>query len=232
MRASFFVSIVPIACAMASSADAQSGSTYQNSCKDVQLTGVTLSATCRRVDGSFNETSISVRGIDNIDGVLKFSSTAKASTFQNSCTDIEVAGRTLSANCRRIDGTLNQTSISIPGIENIDGVLRYQSSQASVTDDHGPRPPSWCVSQSNLNAAERTICDTQRLWELDNQLNLIYRSALTSVGPERARLQRGQEDWVRVTRDGCKDDGSCLADVYERRIGILRSIDNRGSIEK
>lgn len=79
--------------------------------------------------------------------------------------------------------------------------------------------------------AERTICSTKSLWGLDDQLNTIYQSALKSVGGERARLVKTQEDWVRVTRNGCNEDDTCLADVYERRIAILRSIDNRGSIE-
>ena len=36
---------------------------------------------------------------------------------------------------------------------------------------------------------------------------------------------------MRVTRNGCNDDDICLTDVYQRRIAIVRSIDNRGSIE-
>jgi uncharacterized protein len=91
--------------------------------------------------------------------------------------------------------------------------------------------PSWCASQRSPNAAERTICATRSLWDLDYQLNIIYQSALESVGAQRARLQRSQADWVRVTRNGCNDDDGCLKDVYERRIAIVRSIDNRGSIE-
>jgi hypothetical protein len=48
------------------------------------------------------------------------------SSFQNSCARIGVAGSTLFADCRRIDGSFNRTSIAIPGIANINGVLRYQ----------------------------------------------------------------------------------------------------------
>lgn len=92
------------------------------------------------------------------------------------------------------------------------------------------RPP-WCSTQKSLNAAERTICASQSLGDLDNQLSLIFASALKSVGKQRARLQKTQADWVRVTRNGCNDDDTCLTDVYQRRIAIVRSIDNRGSIE-
>jgi uncharacterized protein len=102
---------------------------------------------------------------------------------------------------------------------------------ASIGPGQAQSRPHWCESQESMNMAERTICRTKSLWGLDDQLNLIYQSALKSVGGERARLVKTQEDWVRVTRNGCNEDDTCLADVYERRIAILRSIDNRGSIE-
>jgi uncharacterized protein len=88
--------------------------------------------------------------------------------------------------------------------------------------------PSWCNSQSSFNLAERTICATQKLWNLDYQLNIIYQGALETVGSERPRLQKSQQDWVRVTRNGCNSDDTCLEDVYDRRISVLRRIDNRG----
>jgi len=88
--------------------------------------------------------------------------------------------------------------------------------------------PSWCRSQASFNLSEQTICETRQLWDLDDQLNTIYQSALESVGGERARLQRSQQDWVRVTSNGCNADDSCLEDVYLRRIDVLRRIDNRG----
>ena len=90
--------------------------------------------------------------------------------------------------------------------------------------------PSWCSSQASFNLSERTICETRRLWDLDDQVNIIYEGALKSVGGERARLQRSQQDWVRVTRNGCNADDSCLEDVYMRRIDVLRRIDNRGHL--
>jgi uncharacterized protein len=102
---------------------------------------------------------------------------------------------------------------------------------ASVAPVQAQSRPHWCSSQGSMNAAERTICATRSLWSLDDQLNIIYQSALNSVGNERARLVRSQEDWVRVTRNECNDDDTCLRDVYDRRIAIVRSIDNRGSIE-
>ena len=64
--------------------------------------------------------------IINGNGVLLYSSNPKsASSYQNSCRRIGVAGATLTASCRRINGTYNSTSILIKGIFNKNGVLRY-----------------------------------------------------------------------------------------------------------
>jgi len=57
---------------------------------------------------------------------LQFNGMDQPSTFQNSCAGIGIAGATLFAHCRRIDGGFNRTSILVPGIANINGVLRYQ----------------------------------------------------------------------------------------------------------
>jgi uncharacterized protein len=99
---------------------------------------------------------------------------------------------------------------------------------ASATDVRAQSRPSWCSSGESLNLPERTICSTRGLWDKDSQLNMIYKSALSSVGKEKARLEKSEEDWLRVTRNGCNSDDSCLADVYDRRIDTLRRIDNRG----
>ena len=118
--------IVAIVCVMPGPATAQSASTYQMSCGHIGVAGSTLFADCRRIDGSFNRTSIAIVGVENINGRLQFNGMGYVSTFQNSCTNIGVAGSTLFANCRRMDGGFNRSSIPIFSIENIDGVLRYQ----------------------------------------------------------------------------------------------------------
>ncbi len=118
--------LLTLACATPGAAEAQSPSTYQQSCGRIGVAGSTLFANCRRRDGSFSRTSIAIPGIENIDGVLQFNGMGAPSTFQNSCGQIGVAGSTLFANCRRRDGSFNRTSIAIPGIANIDGQLRYQ----------------------------------------------------------------------------------------------------------
>jgi hypothetical protein len=107
-------------------ANAQSVSTYDASCRHIGVSGKTLFAHCRRIDGAFRQTTLPIAGIENRNGALRFTTMYQASTFQDSCNDIEVAGKMLSARCRRIDGGFTRTSIPIPGIENIDGDLRYR----------------------------------------------------------------------------------------------------------
>ena len=116
--------VISVICAT-SYARAQSASSFQQSCNNIQVSGSTLSASCRRMDGSFNNTSILIRGIANNDGRLQFTGTGPSS-FQDSCSDISVAGSTLSANCRKMDGSFNRSSILIPGIANNNGVLVHQ----------------------------------------------------------------------------------------------------------
>jgi tetratricopeptide (TPR) repeat protein len=50
---------------------------------------------------------------------------AGPSTYQLSCSNTVAAGATLYADCRRIDGSTLHTQIEIPGVENIDGMLRF-----------------------------------------------------------------------------------------------------------
>jgi hypothetical protein len=102
-------------------------STYQSSCNTINIGSSldTITARCLRTDLSFNNTSIQFKGISNNDGVLVFSSLNNPSSFQFSCTTAFIAGNTLVADCRRIDGTYNKTSILIPGIRNNNGVLSY-----------------------------------------------------------------------------------------------------------
>jgi hypothetical protein len=104
---------------------AQAPSSYQNSCSNISIAGATLVATCRRIDGSNNQSSIVLQGIENIDGRLEFTQPGQTASFQSSCNNIQVAGATLMATCRRINGSYVDTAIPIPGISNINGVLRY-----------------------------------------------------------------------------------------------------------
>jgi CVNH domain len=115
--------------ALTSCADAQSASTYQESCGGITISGATLFATCRGVDGSLNRTSIVLQGIENIDGQLQFTQPGQVASFQNSCRHIRIVGSTLIATCRRADGRYQRTSIAVPGIANLNGTLEYTGLQ-------------------------------------------------------------------------------------------------------
>ncbi len=54
-------------------ANSTSDSNYQNSYRNIQVNGTTLSARCRRVNGGTARTSISIRGIENRNGNLNYS---------------------------------------------------------------------------------------------------------------------------------------------------------------
>ena len=62
---------MPVEAAFAKATDP---STYQDSCTNPSVSGATLTAVCRKKDGSFNtKTSILVRGVDNVNGKLTYS---------------------------------------------------------------------------------------------------------------------------------------------------------------
>ena len=104
---------------------AQQPASFQDSCKNISIAGATISATCRRTDGSLNRTSIVLRGIGNVNGQLRLTQPDEPATFQDSCRNIHVIGSTLTATCRLLDGSYSETSILIPTIANIDGNLQF-----------------------------------------------------------------------------------------------------------
>jgi hypothetical protein len=106
-------------------AAAQGASSFQSSCNHISIAGNALVANCRRVDGSVNRTSIVLEGIENIDGQLQMTGRGQPATFQDSCRHILMYGSTLTATCRRVDGSYQRASIELPGISNIDGNLQY-----------------------------------------------------------------------------------------------------------
>ncbi|MFS0518588.1 CVNH domain-containing protein [Nostoc sp. UIC 10607] len=113
--------------AITSSGNAKT-SNYQQTCNEIAISGNVLSADCARLDGKFNKTSIVLLGIENIDGTLKQTDPTKISNYQFSCNYIHIEGNELKATCKKRDGTPNPTSITLNGIENINGVLKYTSS--------------------------------------------------------------------------------------------------------
>ncbi|MEM7725429.1 MAG: hypothetical protein AAF208_03540 [Cyanobacteria bacterium P01_A01_bin.45] len=47
-------------------------SSYQRSCKNISVNGNRLSALCRTRRGSYRNTSLTILGIENINGVLQY----------------------------------------------------------------------------------------------------------------------------------------------------------------
>jgi hypothetical protein len=108
-----------------SPAAAEATSSFQRSCDRIAIAGNALVATCRRVDGSLNRTSLVLEGVENIDGQLRATGPGRPATFQNSCRHIRMDGGTLTATCKRIDHSDEQTSVELPGISNNNGNLQY-----------------------------------------------------------------------------------------------------------
>jgi hypothetical protein len=106
-------------------AKAEQPSTFQNSCKNTWMHKNFLAAECRTRSGDYRITYLYVRGIENRDGNLRFTDLYTKSSFQHSCKKVDISGATLKAVCRKVDGTYKRTAINLPGIENIDGKLKY-----------------------------------------------------------------------------------------------------------
>jgi uncharacterized protein len=69
------------------------------------------------------------------------------------------------------------------------------------------------------NSVEKTICASQVLSKLDEQLAEAYSSAIhVSDNPD--SLKRQQQEWLRNVRDQCQDE-SCLKGVYENWLAQL-----------
>jgi CVNH domain len=102
-------------------------SSYQLTCSNIALKDNVLIATCRRRDQSLNSTSITLKGIENIDGTLKVLNPQKTANFNLTCAGTSIVGAEISSKCRTINGRFLSTSTTINGIENIDGRLTYTS---------------------------------------------------------------------------------------------------------
>jgi hypothetical protein len=112
-------------CFAGSDVRAQSPSSFQNTCSNITISGTTLRASCRRIDGTYGSVSIQVKGIDNIDGRLQVTGTSPSS-YQKTCRDIGINGDVLSATCKKVDASWQPSSVQVPGIANINGILKYQ----------------------------------------------------------------------------------------------------------
>jgi hypothetical protein len=108
-------------------------SPYPLNCEDINIYGSVLEANCRKNDQSLNETHLLLRGIENIDGTLRVTSSYRPANFDESCRSISISGDVISALCRTRNGRWVSTSLRINGIENIDGELTYTSEPTNTS---------------------------------------------------------------------------------------------------
>ena len=98
---------------------------FSGSCTNATVSGSTLSATCKKMDGSSSDTQINLNDhIVNTDGALDWAENGK---FMGSCSNTNLDGSTLKASCKKMDQSTNNTSINLDAhIANMDGVLTFQ----------------------------------------------------------------------------------------------------------
>jgi CVNH domain-containing protein len=128
MRRTIFCTSAILAAVAATPALA--ASSFQNTCSNVAFVysgnNAALDAVCLRANGTPNHTTLNLPGISNQNGNLVQGS--GASTFQESCGHIlinvvDFTEVTLSAFCRKVDGSFNRTSVPLNNISNQNGVL-------------------------------------------------------------------------------------------------------------
>ena len=99
---------------------------FSLSCYDQHLFNNRLWAICRRINGTYLITSISlVNIVENINGQLQWSN----GRFQLSCSNCVLQNSSqLACNCRRMDQSVAATILNLNDhIANIDGILKYQA---------------------------------------------------------------------------------------------------------
>ena len=72
---------------------------------------------------------------------------------------------------------------------------------------------------SPFGQIEIAICENEELSGLDDQLSVIFRSAVAAA-PDKKRLQREQLTWITETRNAC-EDAACLEAAYRGRLSEL-----------
>ncbi len=104
--------------------NAGGGSTFQHSCRNIRISGNVLRASCRKRNGRFRRSAITLRGIYNKNGILTRG--GKIASFHRSCKNIKVSKNLLAATCRKRNGRLVKTAIFIDNITNRNGRLTYK----------------------------------------------------------------------------------------------------------
>jgi hypothetical protein len=108
---------------------------YEKTCSNISVSGTTLNANCKTFSGQSVETNLPyyascVGDIGNINGTLACA--GPSGSYALTCRDAVVKGDILSAQCRKINGQYEETSLKgfqgfQGNINNCDGKLRNGS---------------------------------------------------------------------------------------------------------
>lgn len=121
MKALRWIGLILIAsCTHVAFARGMPPGSYWNSCTRISLRGETLSASCRRFDGSMDYTQLRfatscVGIVSNVDGNLVC--TAPTGSFARTCVNPRVAHHRLFAECQRRDGSWMRTETRFRGYQ-------------------------------------------------------------------------------------------------------------------
>ncbi len=107
------------------STNAQGASSFADSCTNISINNGKLLATCKTKNGSNQNTSLTIQGVYNNNGQLVQGDISKASTFNQTCTDVSMEGDELSVYCRQNNGESRRSAVRLRGIHNNDGKLTY-----------------------------------------------------------------------------------------------------------
>ncbi|RUT04396.1 hypothetical protein DSM106972_046240 [Dulcicalothrix desertica PCC 7102] len=122
------IAITPLL-ALSQETFAQSSSSSQDRCErgDYPIVPDALYIKCQKPDGGYYVGAIYLHGIINNNGTLVYVGRNQTTNFQYSCYNIIISkGDMLSANCRKINGDFNYTSIRIPDMKEQLDKLRRQ----------------------------------------------------------------------------------------------------------
>ena len=97
---------------------------FSQTCRNVSISGSTLSASCEKADGGYQDTKIDLNSnIGNVDGSLSWSD----QNFIKTCRNTSVSGSTLQGECKKRDQSWTNASINLDThIANINGSLQYE----------------------------------------------------------------------------------------------------------
>lgn len=95
--------------------------------------------------------------------------------------------------------------------------------QPVPAETEGMFSPSFDCQKAS-NGAERLICSSQQLAELDVQMSQTYRDYLGSVeAGQRSETKQEQGSWVRQVRNACASV-DCMASAYQARIEEMQAV--------